>query len=99
MKVSPCTGHRGLQDHVDDTASILDKEKIAHGRAVAMHTEVFVEQHAGDESGNDLLERLHRPEIVEGTNDHRRNLTGGPIGIDEPISAAFGAGVRAHWIE
>src|SRR5438128_2242178 len=68
-----------VEQPVEGLAMILHEGEIPHGRAVAVHGERLLENAAGDEAGDHLLQVLVWPVVVERSHDHGRDPVGCPV--------------------
>ena len=86
-------------DGVDAATDVLDEDEVAGRRTGAVNGQFLVQERAGDKAWNDLFEVLARAERVERPDDRDRDAVRRPLGVDQPVRAAFGAGIGAHRLE
>src|SRR5262245_50346333 len=88
-----------MHDEIDPLANIVNEYKVTAGGPGTVYSQFLLQQHARNEPRDYLFEVLARAKRVERPYDRRRNAVGRPIGIDQPVRAALGAGIRTHGIE
>src|SRR5579864_2668204 len=86
-----------MKDTINGITSVFYVNPITAAFPVAMHGERFIENAAGDETRHQFFKVLQRSEVVERSDNYRRDFVGVPIRINQAIGSSFCCSIRAGW--